>query len=259
MNKFFMIFGALIPIMTLVGVGTYVSLSNDLFTDAQQSSMQNQQVIDKEDVLSEGTITLPNGQDVELEGQINKMVVQTFNSQFEAYKGSGKSASQIRSLESVVKTSNLNHTENQVYTYVPEVINNTTKYTVEFEYDYEGYIYYVLVTEENEINVNSTKMDLNINDDSYFDDLRLHVGDVFNVYNGNNRIVAFCSVLEGEKPQIGEKFRIESKISPEYTYEVILYNIEESLNSDGSELLYLYFYGVTADEAKFTPQIKRLK
>lgn len=81
------------------------------------------------------------------EQSMGSMLLQNFNAQFETYKGSGKTGSQIKSLKTCVEMSNMNNVEHQVNIVMPE-INNTSKYKVQFAYDGEGYITIIRVVEE---------------------------------------------------------------------------------------------------------------
>lgn len=112
--------------------------------------------------------------------------------------------------------------------------------------------------EEKISTTSNIKRKIDINDDSYYDDLNLHVGDIYNVMGKENSMVAFCSVISGKYPKVGDVCHLEAE-EDGYVYEAIIYEIEESSNSDGSELLFVYFEGVREDDLKFTPQIRRLK
>ena len=105
---------------------------------------------------------------------------------------------------------------------------------------------------------------ISMNDESYFDDLNLQVGDIYN--SGTNRIVAFCSVLSGKEPEIGEIYHIEAfdedrhaKETAKYSYQVILVDIQKNNTSDGSDFLELYFESIEEQDLKFTPIIRRVK
>ena len=102
------------------------------------------------------------------------------------------------------------------------------------------------------------KRKIDINNDLYYDELNLHVGDIYNVMGKENSMVAFCSVISGKYPKVGDICHLEAE-EDGYVYEAIIYEIEESSNLDGSELLFVYFEGVKEDDLKFTPKIRRLK
>jgi len=79
---------------------------------------------------STGTVT------DQVKSQSESMAIQTFNSQFTPYEGSGKTASEIRSLKSAVNASNAINTNNKVTINPPTLtIMNNKKYTVIIEYD----------------------------------------------------------------------------------------------------------------------------
>ena len=112
--------------------------------------------------------------------------------------------------------------------------------------------------EEKNNGSNNIKLKIDINNNSYYDDLSLHVGDIYNVMGKKNSIVVFCSVKSGDYPKVGDICHLEAK-EDGYVYEAMIYKVEKSSNSDGSELLFVYFEGAEEKSLKFTPQIRRLK
>ena len=120
-SKALLIAGAILIVIILIGIGVAVINSTSNLQDQAGSSADS-------------------------------MAAQTFNAQFTAYEGSGKSASQVTSLISAIKASNGtsgrtvyingNADENGKYSAdgdAPE-ISAGTKYTISFAYDGDGYI-----------------------------------------------------------------------------------------------------------------------
>lgn len=97
---------------------------------------------------------------IESNNKINEMEIQIFNSQFIAYSGTGISGSQVRSLISAIISSNATNSDHIIsvatsttletstaseLTKINQEIKAAYKYTVEVEYDSEGYIYKVII------------------------------------------------------------------------------------------------------------------
>ena len=112
--------------------------------------------------------------------------------------------------------------------------------------------------EQKEVIQKGKKIKANILDDKLFDNLKLNIGDIYNVLGKESEIVVFCSVLSGEYPKVGDIFYVETNDS-QYVYEIVVSNIEKKSNSEGSETLLVYFDGVNEEDIKVTPQIRRLK
>jgi len=89
--------------------------------------------------------------------QTDSMALQSFNAQFTAYEGSGKSASQIRSLISAVNASNATSDKDVITvkvstdtttTFTSANIKDNTTYKVKIEGYSDGYISKLLITAE---------------------------------------------------------------------------------------------------------------
>ena len=102
------------------------------------------------------------------------------------------------------------------------------------------------------------KINIDINNDSIFDNLKLSVGDIYNVYNSDNYIVVLCSILNGEMPKIGDTFYIEA-IEKNYVYKVVLENINKQNSNNENETLEFYFSGVNESLIKTNPIIRKAK
>lgn len=84
----------------------------------------------------------------DIENQVNDIVLRTFNSNFEPYEGTGRSASQVRALSSTVKSNNSNDPDHQVSLEIPEILDSSIKYSVEIIYGTDGYVSNIIVSEE---------------------------------------------------------------------------------------------------------------
>lgn len=93
-SKALLIAGAILIVIILIGIGVAVINSTSNIQDQAGSSADS-------------------------------MAAQTFNAQFTAYEGTGKSASQVTSLKSAVSASNATNTGHQV------TINSGTAFTIE--------------------------------------------------------------------------------------------------------------------------------
>ncbi|MBR0427500.1 MAG: hypothetical protein IJK18_04815 [Clostridia bacterium] len=114
-------------------------------------------------IISLGIVVVNNTRTTIDKANVNQQVVSTFNSQFEAYIGNTKSASDVRNLVSVVNSSNGAEYTNKTYHYVAFAYKSTTlpgdpghtnkptvnmpkdlvagkTYTIEVGYDGDGYV-----------------------------------------------------------------------------------------------------------------------
>ena len=131
---------------------------------------------------------------------------------------------------------------------VATIINNATEHEVKTPLN---------VIEK--IEIQKEELAIDKREDSYYDSLKLQVGDLYNVYSKEGKIVVFCSVISGEEPKIGEVFHIESKASSDLVYEATVYDVRHELDSFGKEYLQVYFDGVETEMLAFTPEIRRVK
>lgn len=82
-----------------------------------------------------------------LQNQVSYIAVETFNSIYLSYEGTEQGASQIRSLISTVKANNATNEEHQISMQEPDILSSSAKYFVELEYDSDGYVNNIIVTE----------------------------------------------------------------------------------------------------------------
>ena len=79
--------------------------------------------------------------------QTDSMAIQSYNAQFTAYEGTGKSASQVRSLVSAINASNARSSQTAIKingadasTYDTSALSESEKYDVTISYGTDGYV-----------------------------------------------------------------------------------------------------------------------
>lgn len=78
----------------------------------------------------------------------NNALAEEFNTMFTSYEGTGRSASSIRTLLTIVNKTNETHSDKHpIEVDMPE-LKTSKKYSVELEYDDQGYINKIIITEE---------------------------------------------------------------------------------------------------------------
>lgn len=90
-------------------------------------------------------------------GELSSQAVKTFNMQFEAYEGNNKSASETKSLISIIRTNNITSDkivainfkgtkyENDNISSINQLVTSGNKYNVTMSYDNEGYVNVVTI------------------------------------------------------------------------------------------------------------------
>ena len=102
------------------------------------------------------SIVIENPVQIEHETAISSdMAISTFNARFEVYEGSGLSPSMVRSIFAIVQSNNAENEE-----HIVEIDNSTDSistanelnvsknYNVELQYDNEGYVCKITITEQ---------------------------------------------------------------------------------------------------------------
>lgn len=109
-------------------------------------------------IISLGIVVVTNTRSTIDKANVNQTEVETFNSRFEAYVGSGKTQSEVRALLSAVFSNNgaqttnaTGHTitvkfKNTTITSIPTTLTNGSTYTISATYGTDGYINAINIT-----------------------------------------------------------------------------------------------------------------